>query len=161
MRKIGTRTAVLAGLIQKMDHKVHILARGKVILNYDIGNLLLDVVEHPDLYGSKALEEISSSLGLGTGGPTTLLWLRQFAETWDRATVLQLMDEPCASGRYLETGHFLALTRVHDEKARDKLLTRIFQESLTVSQTEAIISAEYERKHRRVGGKRPPRRNLW
>ncbi len=136
------------------DKKIATAAKGLVMIRYDMGSRLSEVIKKEAEYGSNAVNLLADYLNL-PGGATTMYALRNFAEEFAREFVQQQVMEPMVNGRPLETGHFLLILRVKEEKDQIKLFNQVRRECLSVNSLESEIRAKYEQSNTRSGGRKP------
>ena len=123
-------TQKLASDVVDIGRKV---ALGLVLMDYDLGASLYPVMQNEPKYGSDGMQQIARFTNY-VGDAQRLYQLALFSQDFDRALVKSQVQEPLENGRWLETGHFLALLPVKSSKARLELLAEVRQESLSVRQ---------------------------
>lgn len=139
---------------EDFDTKMSKSAQGVIMISYDMGSRLREVVENEGEYGSKAVETLAAYLNV-KGGATTLYGLRDFAESFDREFVKANSVKPMANGDYLTLQHWSQLRKIAEQKDREKLLNRVFKESLSANELEKEVRAGSKTKHSRQGGRKP------
>lgn len=132
-------------------------AQGIILIQYDMGSRVAEVMENEGEYGSGAIKQISEYLNIA-GGETTLYALRNFAESFDKDYVKELSAKPMSNGQFLSVGHWFKVMQLRDRKTQDKIFDRIFRESLTVNELEKEIRGlgTHGKKNARQGGGRKP-----
>lgn len=138
-------------------HTIHgKIANGMIMAQYDIGARIAEIVENEGEYGSGAIKQLAAFLNV-RGGETALYALKGFAESFDKAYVREWSSRPMANGEFLAIGHWHRLQLLKDRKSQDKMLERIFSESLTVNELEKEIRAmgSKDKRNSRTGGRKP------
>lgn len=139
---------------EEFTKKLGQAAKGIVLIKYDIGARLQEVMTKEEEYGSKAIEQLATYLNF-PGGSTTLYALRQLSEQFDREFVEQQVAIPMANGTNLEVSHFLLIARVETKTDQKKLFARIRQECLSSRDLEKEIQAQYATRNKSSGGRKP------
>lgn len=130
-------------------------AAGTVMISYQMGKQLADVLENEAEYGSKAAEQLATYLAIA-GGETTIYNLSNFAKAFDKEFVQDQSTKVMPNGKYLEVGHWFKLMQISDRKDQEKMLTKILKESWSVNQLESEIrSGTVKTKNARAGGRKP------
>ena len=132
-------------------------AQGIILIQYDMGRRVAEVMENEGEYGHGAIKQLAEYLNIA-GGATTLYALRNFAESFEKDHVKELSAKPMANGQFLSVGHWFKVMQLKDKKSQDKMFDRIFKESLTVNELEKEIRAlgAHGKKNARQGGGRKP-----
>ena len=134
------------------------MAKGVVMIQYDMGARLDDVMKQKSVYGANAASQLAAFMGWGEKGTTTLYDMINFSLAFTRDQVESFLAEPMANGAPLTYGHFLAVTKLKSKADQIKLLKRSRVECLGVKELSMVIRAEYATKNKREGGRhhKPP-----
>ena len=132
-------------------------ARSVVLLQYDMGARMTDIIKDEATYGSFAVQQLADYLNV-PGGTTTLYNLRNLAQEFDRNYVKDWSAKPMANGRFLELAHWIALMRIKERKDQEKMLVRVLKNSMSANDLEKEIRAgSVKTKNARQGGRKPSR----
>jgi hypothetical protein len=130
-------------------------AKGAIMIHYALGCRIKDVLEEEGTYGRSACKQLAAYLDL-EGGETALYNLRNMVNAFDRDYVEETSSQPMATGRYMSVQHWIYLSRVEGVKARQKLVRRVLDESLSSNALLAEITAGMPQKNAgRTGAGRP------
>jgi hypothetical protein len=151
---LNEMTPKTQAVAKDFDKKVTMAAKGLVLIKYDMGARLAEVIEKEAEYGSDAVNQLATYMNF-PGGATGLYALSNFASEFDRDFVQTQVAQAMENGRPLETGHFLQIMRVKSKKEQTKLFDRVRRECLSVNSLEEEIRAKYESKNKRTGGRKP------
>lgn len=142
-------------IAKEFEKKLGQGARGIVLIQYDLGAQLVNVIEHEADYGSNFVGQLADYLGIA-GGETMLYALRNFADSFERKFVETETLAPLTDGTYLELGHWIKLTQLKEHSDVKKYLKRIREESLSVrALSREVAAANSKLKHTRQGGRKP------
>jgi hypothetical protein len=136
------------------DGKLQQSARGTIMIQYDMGARMAQVMDDEATYGSNAAENLAAYLAI-RGGATTLYSLRTFADTFDKEFVKLHSNKPMLNGDYLSIGHWFQLMKLAEKSDQEKFLKRVINESLSSNELEREIRAHGGKKHKRQGGRNP------
>lgn len=141
---------------QDFETRLGKVAHGIILTQYDMGSRIAEIMENEGEYGSGAVKQLSEYLNIA-GGETTLYALRNFSESFDKDYVKEWSLKPMANGQFLSIGHWFKIMQLKDRKAQDKMLDRVFRESLSVNELEKEVRAlgSKDKKNARQGGRKP------
>jgi len=141
---------------QDFETRLGKVAHGIILTQYDMGSRVAEVMENEGEYGSGAVKQLAEYLNVA-GGETTLYALRNFSESFDKEYVKEYSLKPMGNGQFLSIGHWFKLMQLKDRKTQEKMLDRIFKESLTVNELEKEVRAlgSKDKKNARQGGRKP------
>lgn len=100
--------------------------RGLVLVQYDLGKKVAEVVAKEAVYGSNAVAQLAAYWNI-SGGTTTLYNLRSFATAFSRDFVEQWSNVPLKTGGHLTLGHWLKLLAAPPDQ-RETFLRRAVDE---------------------------------
>ena len=146
-------TPALQEIAKDLETKVGDQTSSYVLFFHRIGTQLKTVVEDEATYGSKAVDQLAAYMGYSNN--TKLYGIMQFAEVIDRETVKTKAAVPMSNGQLMSLQHWINLSRVHEDKKRDKLIERVLKESLSALDIEAEVRATSAGKNARSGGRKP------
>jgi hypothetical protein len=143
-------------IAKKYEGKMSQAATGLIILQYGLGTEVKAAMEDEGTYGSSAVEQLAVYLGV-KGGATYLYALKNFSETFDKDYVKQKSAITLANGDPMTIGHWLHLMKLSEDKAREKMLDRIYKESMSSNDLakEIQAGAAGSTKNARQGGRKP------
>lgn len=149
-------TAETRKISEQIATKVSTVEAGRVLGAYNIGALLLPIKSNERDYGSNAVQQLADYHNI-SGGADALYRLMTFAETFDKEFVMAETRKPMANGTHMTVSHWVMLTRLSERSKVDKMLKRIFAESMSASDLEVEIrsGAAGSTKNVRAGGRKP------
>jgi hypothetical protein len=149
-------TPATQAIANEFSEDVKKASLGVVLIQYRLGAKVAAVVEDEGTYGSGAVKQLAEFLG-NPGGETYLYALKNFATTFDKDYVKQKSSIAMANGQHLTVTHWLHLMKLEEEKAREKMLKRVYEESISASDLEKEIRAGAggKTKNARQGGRKP------
>jgi hypothetical protein len=150
---LSAMPSALQDIAKEMDKRLAKGASGVVLIKYDLGAMIHQVVEDEGSYGSKAVEKLAAYLGERA---TTLYNLRDFAASFDREYVEEWTKKPMADGGYMTESHWMSLRQVAKVSDRERLLKQTLSKSYSANELETEIrSGAVKTKNVRSGGRRP------
>lgn len=138
-----------------LEKKRAMIAKGGILIIYDMGARLRDVVDKPSEHGEEAVEQLSAYFDMGQKGPDELRDMKNFATEFTKDFVNEQIAKPLANGQFLSYKHFRMVMRLKSKKDQLKLLERARNECLSANALEDLIQAEYARKNVRTSGRKP------
>lgn len=138
-----------------IEKKLGNAARGSVLLKYDVGIIIRDVIAGEAAHGQKAVEQLAAYNNIA---PKNLYALRDWVSTFEKDFVQEWSGKPFADGSgYMTESHWLALRQIETEKGRLRMLDRVIRDGLTANQLEIEIKsgAGGKTKNVRTGGRKP------
>jgi len=131
-------------------------ATGLVMIQYDVGSRLADIIADEGTYGAGAVKQLSLYLGI-PGGETTLYNLRNFAQEFDKEFVRQWTSKSMAGGGHLAMAHWFQIMKLKSKEKQEKLLNRTLKESWSANDLEKEVRAGSGGKTKNVrgGGRKP------
>jgi len=127
-----------------------------VVIMYDMGSRLKEVVDDEGTYGSGAVKQLADYHGI-PGGETMLYGMMNLSKAFDKEYVKTNSLRPMANGHYMTLGHWLHLMKIQDDTKREKMLERVLRESISANDLEKEIRAGAAggTKNARQGGRKP------
>ncbi len=146
----------LQAVAKRFEDKTKDGALGVLMLQYNMGAQLKDVVASEEKYGTGAVKQLATYLSI-PGGAATLYSIMNFASAFDKEYVKTQTMRPMSNGGYLSLMHWIHLTKLSDEGKRTKLLERVLKESMSTGDLEREIQAGAAGalKNKRQGGRKP------
>lgn len=143
-------------LAEEFENKIGHAASNVILTQHILGARISAIMDDEATYGSNAIEQLATYLQM-PGGTTYLYALKTFADTFTRDYVKQKSAQLMSNKSTLTVAHWLHLTKIHDDKARENMLTRVLAESLTSNDLEKEIRAGTAGsvKNTRQGGRKP------
>lgn len=131
-------------------------ARGSILVQYDLGSRLGAVIEDEATYGSGAVKQLAEYFNI-KGGETTLYSLRNFAGEFEKTFVDKWSSQLMANGDYMTTNHWFHLMKIKDKAGQEKMLRRVFAESMSSNDLEKEVRSGSggATKNTRQGGRKP------
>lgn len=127
-----TREEILASMNEAtrkvaIDGERHISKayRGIVLVQYDLGKKIAEVVARESVYGKDAVSKLAAYWGI-SGGATTLYNLRSFATSFTREFVEEWSAKPTKNGGYISLNHWIKLLNVEPSK-REEMVRNIVE----------------------------------
>lgn len=141
---------------KEFEGKVGNAATGIIILQYSLGARVKSIVDDEGTYGSGAVKQLAEYLSV-KGGESYLYSLMNFSDTFEKDYVKQKSSIALANGEHLTVTHWLQLMKISEEKAREKMLDRVYRESMSANDLEKEIRAGAggKTKNARQGGRKP------
>lgn len=141
---------------KEFEGKVGNAATGIIVLQYSLGARVKAIVDDEGTYGSGAVKQLAEYLAV-KGGESYLYSLMNFSATFEKDFVKQKSSVAMANGEHLTVTHWLQLMKISEEKAREKMLDRVYRESLSANDLEKEIRAGAggKTKNARQGGRKP------
>lgn len=141
---------------KEFEGKVGNAATGIIILQYSLGARVKAIVDDEGTYGSGAVKQLAEYLAV-KGGESYLYSLMNFSDTFEKDYVKQKSSIAMANGEYMTVTHWLQLMKISEEKAREKMLDRVYKESMSANDLEKEIRAGAggKTKNARQGGRKP------
>lgn len=138
------------------EHRLGIRNRGEIMILYDLGARLKDIIADEATYGSNAVEQLAEYWNM-SGGANTLYNLRNLATTFTKDVVNQWSVKPMASGQFISINHWFRLLSLEDKGDQTRMLNRIIEESLSTHDLEKEIRSGGggKTKNKRFGGRKP------
>lgn len=126
--------------------------KGTVVLHYQMGQLINDIRDDENTYGSKAVEQVAELL---KKPPQRLYTLGNFARSVEEEFMVGWQKKSNGDGGQLSLEHWLQLSIISEQKLQDKWLTTWMKESLSAeSLGDSIRSSTGGRRRRAQGGGR-------
>lgn len=141
---------------KQFEEKLGKGATAIVLVQYDMGARVADIVEDENEYGSGAVKQLAEYLSI-PGGETMLYGMMNLARTFDKEYVKTNTLRPMTNSHYMSLQHWLQLMKISEEAKRDKMLERILRESMSANDLEKEIrsGAAGTTKNARQGGRKP------
>jgi hypothetical protein len=150
-------TPELQKVATAFDSKVKAAAKGAILIAYDMGVKLKEVIAKEASYGTNAVEQLAVHMG-ATWSATKLYSYRDFAVQYPkREDVQKLVEAKLSGGGHVTVSHCLAIGKVKDIKTRRQLWKKVFDEGLSSEALKAEIQAKHETRNERQGGRKPSR----
>jgi hypothetical protein len=131
----------LQTVARDVEEKINKIDRGTTLLCYDVGRLVHEILGQEHVYGGFALDQLAGFTNVDGGKRTLLEWRTLVLVFPDRQYLCEQLGKPMANGRAFSVHHFLQLARVGSSKERERLLTRIRDESMSVNDLIDEITA--------------------
>lgn len=152
--------AALQEVAQDFEQKLGRGASGVIMIQYNMGSRIADVLSDVAKYGSGAVAQLAAYLpipGSTQKSKETLLRnLKTFSDKFTKEYVQEWSVKPMADGRFLELSHWLQLMKVQEKKDQEKMLNRIMKQSLSANDLEKEIRAGIVKtSNSRQGGRKP------
>jgi hypothetical protein len=128
-------------------------AKGIVMIRFDMGAKLKEVIAEEATYGSNAVMELAKFLGKSD---TELYAYKNVATVYDRDEVLAISERPMGDGNYISWMHLTAIVEIKKAPDRKKMWDRVFNESLSATQVKSEALASMDKGSRGTGGGRKP-----
>lgn len=156
LKMFKSMTPATQEIAKKYEGKMSQAATGVIVIQYGLGAEVKAVMDDEGTYGNSAVEQLAVYLGV-KGGATYLYALKGFAETFDKDYVKQKSSILLANGDPLTIGHWLHLMKLSEDKAREKMLDRIYKESMSANDLAKEIQSGSAggTKNARQGGRKP------
>lgn len=156
LKMFKAMTPATQEIAKKYEGKISQAATGLIVIQYGLGAEVKAVMDDEGTYGNSAVEQLSVYLGV-KGGATYLYALKNFSETFDKDYVKQKSAILLANGDAITIGHWLQLMKLSEDKAREKLLDRVYKESMSANDLakEIQAGAAGTTKNARQGGRKP------
>ena len=141
---------------KQFEEKLGKGATAIVLVQYDMGARVAEIVEDEGEYGSGAVKQLAEYLSI-PGGETMLYGMMNFSRTFDKDYVKTNTLRPMTNSHFLSLQHWLQLMKISDEGKRDKMLERVLKESISANDLEKEIrsGAAGATKNARQGGRKP------
>ncbi len=152
---LAEMTSATREVAKEFHGKLGTAARGVILVHYDVGKRVSDMVANEDTYGMNAVNQIAEFLSCQ---PMYLYSMKNVAEAFDRKFVESKTMKPMADGSFLTKQHWIEISKLTSASDREKMLKRTFANSLSSSDIEKEIQAGGSGKtkaHSRSGGKKP------
>lgn len=140
----------------ELEQKFQRQSTGNVLTQYDVGALIVDVLDNDSQYEPDAIDHIADYLNIPSRA-TMLYALAGFARAFDKEFVKNETQNALADGSFLKLGHWLALSKLASTKKQEEKLKLTRKRSLTVNELELDIRAESNdnKKNLKSGGRKP------
>lgn len=147
-------TPALQKVAKELDKQMDREARGNLLLNYDQGLMIRQVIEDEAEYGSNAVEQLAQFHGRNA---SELYDLRNITLTWTREEVEEIASETMESGRRLTVMHLRLLNTLKNKRTRDAMQNRVLKESMSARDlaNEVKASGGDRHTHHGQGGRKP------
>ncbi|MEI8376542.1 MAG: hypothetical protein WCJ35_27305 [Planctomycetota bacterium] len=135
--------------------KNHLLkqSRGDLYIAYAIGELVNTAINNEGIYGSDAVRQLAQYVAVPLG-ERALLDMAQVARSFKWTFLKGEIVKPMVNGQFLAWRHFLLVSRIASPKKLTSLLARIRAENLSLGELQDVISAAFETRHTRSGGRK-------
>ena len=141
----------LQKVTNKFDGLFSKMARGNLLVSWDMGKDIDTIVQEEGKYGANAVGQLATYFGYSE---TWAYNLRNVNQTWTREQVEELSQRPLSNGFRLTFKHLLAISTLKREGDRKKMLERVFVEGLSAEQ---VVNEGGTKKSPRSGGRKPSR----
>ena len=156
-KNFAAMTPELQKVANTFDSKVKAAAKGAILIAYDMGVKLKEVITREASYGTNAVEQLAIHLG-GSWSATKLYAYRDFAVQFPkREDIEKLVAAKLSGGGHVTVSHCLAIGKVKEVKVRRQLWKKVFDEGLSAESLKADIQAKHETRNERQGGRKPSR----
>jgi len=139
-------------VVKDFEEKDMAAAVGPVMIAYDKGARIKRIIEQEAKFGTNAVEQLAAYFGVSA---TKFYELRNFASEWDKNFLKAELKKPMSNGDLLSYDHFRNLVRIKSSRDQTKLLRQVRLESMSSNSLSELISAQYEKKTTRSGGRKP------
>lgn len=147
-------TPELKKIANDIDKKLSTEARGVLLVFYDIGVMVRNILENESTYGQNAIELLATRFSKSS---SYFYNRKNFTKLFTREEVeKELAVKKMTNGNFLTPSHVEYLTTVSKAADRRKLLDRVFSESMSAERLQQEIqSTGVEKKNKRFGGRKP------
>lgn len=152
----GEMTPSLQKVAAEFREKHKLDAKGFLMIRYDMGVRIKEILEKPDEYGVEGVKQLAAFFHK----PQDELYdLRAITDKYTRDEVKKLAEREMPDGSHISLGHILAIITVKKAADRTKLWNRVFSESLSARSLVAEISGGIEKTNVRApgAGRKPSR----
>ena len=139
-------------VVKDFEEKDMAAAVGPVMIAYDKGARIKRIIEQEAKFGTNAVEQLAAYFGVSA---MKFYELRNFASEWDKNFLKAELKKPMSNGDLLSYDHFRNLVRIKSSRDQTKLLRQVRLESMSSNSLSELISAQYEKKTTRSGGRKP------
>lgn len=133
----------------RIDNRLRAAAKGTLLIDYDNGVEVQDVLEQDSVYGHNAINLLEKYTG-----ERSLHDLYLIARSFSREYVEEQAKIPMANGSPLTRYHFVELQKIKSAETRKTFLTRIRRECLSIRDLRREIQSTGEANSRNPGGGR-------
>ena len=112
--------------------------RQQMLVEYDMGAHIQEMLADVDVYGTNAAEQLAEWLYMDVG---KLYEARNVAVRFGRDAVGKQAEIPCEGGLLLQFGHFVQLARLPTLEMAVKVCAQIRVEDLTVRDTAKLVDS--------------------
>lgn len=144
-------TAETQKVVTEFQGRVQKANTGTVLLQYDLGAHVADMVSEEAKYGSGAVKLVAEYFG---SDEPTMYNLRTFAAEFERDYVKELSGREMANGKMLSVGHWMQVMKLKEKDAQKKMLEKVFKNSMTVGDLELEIRTSGQQRNARAGGRK-------
>jgi hypothetical protein len=139
----------------KLAEKFDKCASAIILSQYQAGTYIATVIEEESTYGANAVKQLAAYLN-PPGGETYLYNLKNFATKFEESYVRDMSSKSLPNGGHLSLQHWLALTKLSEQEDREKMMRRVFKESLSAAEVDNEIKAGAGgKRNARQGGRKP------
>lgn len=136
-RAIAGMNDQLRKLYERCDERRANRRKGDVLSSYDEGADIDKAMGDQKTYGENAAQKLAAALGIDT---QELYRLRKVAQVWSRGEIEKLVERRSKQGNRLITfGHLWLVAGCTQQRTRDALLSKFFNEGTTIREFKAAI----------------------